>query len=549
MPIRPDEALRIPQPLLQAITQWTPGVKPTWTIAEVRAALRLHALGDFSRSALLVDTMGEDDCIPGLLEKLVDAVLGCEFRLDPVDKPNRQLSKQIASQLGPLWWDMFPEGELDEFMRWYRMLGAAVAVLDWVRTANSWKARLRVLHPQYLRWDDTRKVWIYQAREGEFEVNPGDGTWLLISDGQRGWMRGLVRPCAVPWVTKHLTIRDWSRYNEKHGLPIIKAYAPAIADEGDRDEFWEDLQGLYSETVAQLPTHLDDNGAKFDLDLLEAKDQSWQTFPQQIDRSDRRFTILFLGGNQSTEVNAGTGTNASAKQHANELDDKATALAKRVSTALRVQGLWPVVAVTYAAAVFEVTPWPVWDTEPPEDTKAEAQDQEAFGKAIKAVQDAGYDVANVDELADKHKLKLVKREAPTPPQPAPGAPVDPSNEGAKPATAQGSAKARARNLLVGMLASGFVGAKADGFIAGQAYADALTEESTADAATLLEDTLAAILKELDAVDAESPTAFEDLKTRLRAMYADLDPSALTELTYRVMVMGEFAGRHAVNEDA
>ncbi len=405
----------IPQPVLQAITQWTPGVKPTWTISEVRAALRMHAQGNFERSAVLVDTMGEDDCIPGLIEKLVDAVLGAEFSLDAVEAPNHQLSERIANQLGPLWWDMFPEGELDEFTRWYRMLGVGLAVLDWDKTSSPWRARFRTLHPQYLRWDDTRKVWIYQAREGEFEVKPGDGTWVLLTDSQRGWMRGLVRSLAVAWICKQLTIRDWNRYNEKHGMPIVKAYAPAIADEADQEDFWEDLQGLYSESIAQLPTNLDENGAKYDLDLLEAKDQSWKTFPEQIERSDRRFTILILGGNQATDVTGKVGTQASALQHSNELQDKATALGKRLSTGLRRQALWPVVAFTFAAATFETTPWPRWDTLPPEDTKAESDDQESFGKALKAIQEAGYDVENLDELAEKHGLKLVKRQPPKPP--------------------------------------------------------------------------------------------------------------------------------------
>lgn len=415
----------------RTVTQWTPGIKPTWTVKEVRSALRLHAEGDFSQSALLVDTMGEDDELPGALEKYVDSVIGSDFRLDAVEEPNHQLSERLASQYGDVWWELFPESELDNFLRWYRMLGVAIGVLDYEAGASKWTATLRVLHPQFLHWSPVRKKFIYSAQEGLLEVEPGDGRWVMLIDGARGWMRAGVRALAITWIGKQLAIRDWNRYNERHGLPIIKAMAPAIADDEDREQFWEDIQGIASETVAQLPTHLDENGAAFDLDLLEAKDRSWETFPKMLERADRKFQVYLLGANIAAEV-VTQGARATADVHRGVERQKATAAAKKLSTELRWQALWPIVTFNVASVALAVVPWPCWDTSPPEDDIAHAEAIGELGNALAQLKTAGYEVEeqSLNELQERYGVKLKKLPAPeplTPPEAVPAAkkPADP----------------------------------------------------------------------------------------------------------------------------
>jgi phage gp29-like protein len=410
--------------LTQSVTQWTPGIKPTWTISEVRNALRQHAEGDFSLSAQLVETMGEDDLIPGVLDKRTDALLGSDFELCPVEEPNKQLSTRLAAKYGgSSWYSICPEDELEDFDRWLVMLGVAIGTLDWSRGV-AWKATFRTLHPQFLRWDGFRRKWLYSSEAGVEEVTPGDGKWVLLSRGNRGWMKGAVRPLAIPWISKQLTIRDWNRYNERHGLPIIKAYAPAIAEEGDTLQFWDDVRGIASETVAQLPTHLDDHGAKFDLDLLEAKDQSFTSFKELLDRSDRRIMVHLLGSNLSTEITT-QGSQAASKVHRGVEQAKAAADEKKFSTGIREQVLYPVIAINQAV-VMEVIPWPHWDVAPPEDDKANAEAAKVFGEALVQFDKAGYEVENLDEMSERYGLKLKKRE-PIAPAALPAGPAIPAN--------------------------------------------------------------------------------------------------------------------------
>jgi phage gp29-like protein len=519
------------QDVLRTITPWSPGIKPTWRVSEVRLALRLHAQGDFSLSAQLVDTMGEDDEIPGALERRADAVLQSEFKLDPVEAPNRQLSKRIAELFGPLFWDLFPEGDLAEFLQWYYALGVTVAVLVWERGATQWKARLKVLHPQYLRWDQERGKFIYYAQEGEQVVEPGDGKWFLFSDGQRGWMRGIVRKLAILWIAKQLTLRDWNRYNERHGLPIIKAFAPAIADDEDQDQFWEDVKAIEGEAVAQLPSHLDEDGAKFDLELLEAKDASWPSFEKQLQRTDRKIQITIVGGNLGSEV-VDQGARSAADTHRGVERTKATSDAKKLATELRRQGLFPIVAYNIASVTIEVVPWPCWDTSPPADDKAEAESKEAFGKALTAVKAAGYKVKNVTELAERYDLDLEEIEPPPPPTPPQ------LNPGVPPALPPKIGTALAK------LATFAKAAGTSGQESGQQYADELAEQGIAAVQAPLAAVMVAIEQELDAA-----TGYDDLLDRLRKRYETLDPHEIVDVVESVMVLGEIAGRVAVTQDS
>lgn len=426
--------------LKQAVTQWSPGIKPLWTISEVRTALRQHAEGDFSLSAQLVDSMGEDDLIPGVLEKRTDALLGSDFELCPVDEPNKQLSTRLAAKYGgATWYETAPESELEDFDRWLVMLGVAIGTLDWQRGPAIWRPTFRTLHPQFLRWDGFRRKWIYSSEEGVQEVTPGDGRWVLASYGNRGWMKGAVRPLAIPWISKQLTIRDWNRYNERHGLPIIKAFAPAIAEDADQNQFWEDVKGIQSESVAQLPTNLDESGAKFDLELLEAKDSSFSSFKELLDRADRRIMVLLLGSNLSTEITT-QGSQAAAKAHRGVEQAKAAADEKKFSTAFREQVLYPAIAFNQTVPL-DVVPWPHWDVDPPEDDKANADAAQSFGLALWNITRAGYDVdqESLDEASERFGLKLVKRPAAEPPAAlaAPPTPAPTDNTAAgDPAAAQ-----------------------------------------------------------------------------------------------------------------
>lgn len=529
------------------VTPWSAGIKTTWSVSEVRSALRLHAEGDFSSSAQLFDTMGEDDHLPGELDKRVGGVLGSAFSLNPVEAPSKSASQRLVERYKSIWFDIFSEAELGELLRWRRMLGVGLGVLDWERGGSEWRARLRTLHPQFLRWDQFERRWLYRAQEGELVVTPGDGRWVLLTDGQRGWMNCGVRSLAVTWLAKQQTIRDWNRYNERHGLPIVKAFAPAIADDADKDQFWEDVRVLHSETVAQLPTHLDETDAKFDLDLLEAKDQSWQTFPAQLARADRRISTYLLGQNLATEVD-GQGSRAAADTHRGVERDKAKVDAENLATELRRQALFPIIAFNVPNVSLEIVPWPKWNTDPAGEDEAQAKAKKTFAEALRTFTNGGYEVENLDELCERYGIKLKKIKAKPEAQrfrnPLPANDEDEDEEESEDEDDERDDVAARRSHRGLRLRSGLTAAESSGFLNGQLYADALVERAAKQGVAALKPSIDAILEELDAA-----TGYDDLRERLRARYEELEPEEISALIEAACVMAELAGRAAVNEDS
>ena len=524
------------------VTSWTPGIKPSWTVGQVRSALRDHADGNFASSAQLIDAMGEDDELPGALEKWVDALLQSDFELRPVteegdgeDKPI-PASERIAEQLGPMWWDMVPEADLDEWLRWYRMLGVGLATIDYERTAGFWKPRLRTLHPQFLYWDDEARQYLYQAREGLLPVIPGDGKWALLTDGHRGWMRAGVRALAVTWLSKQFAIRDWNRYNERHGLPIIKAHVPVQVSEPERDEFLEDLRALQTETAVELPNGINEDGTGFDLGLLEAKDGSWQTFKSLLERCDRKFQVYLTGGNLGSEV-VDQGARAAADTHRGVAREKATSLAQKAATELRRQVVAPVAALNFAGATIDVAPWPTWDTEPPEDTKTEAEAQKTLGEALAAIKTAGYEVTNLVDVAAKHGLELEEREEPDPPPMPP--PMQPGQQPMPPDPEQQAEDDAAQTEMMRL-------ARDDdqrGYRNGNQYVDRLVTEATTRAAESVAWDVADVLRVIQA--AQTP---QDLKAGLALLYQGMSPERLGEVFEKARLLAELAGRYSVIED-
>src|SRR5678815_3054838 len=72
-----------------SVTQWTPGIQPTWTVGQIRSAIRNHLDGDFSGSAKLADGMMQDDELPGSLEKRVNAIIQSDWSLRPVTQKGK----------------------------------------------------------------------------------------------------------------------------------------------------------------------------------------------------------------------------------------------------------------------------------------------------------------------------------------------------------------------------------------------------------------------------------------------------------------------------
>lgn len=426
MPIKP----RLKN-LRQIVTPWEASVRTCWTIGQLKAALAAQRFGDLGPSSQLWESMLEDDEIPGSVDKRVNATLKSPLSLKPREDRDLTAQEQEAEDLFP---DMAPDDELCDFMTTALMQGAAVAKLEWDTTGPLWIPRLVTLPSEYLVWQEDTRVWQYHAREGIQTVTPGDGKWVLMTRGQRGWAKGLVRPLALTWIGKQLALGDWQRYCQKHGLPIIKAKVPMVAHVDDKDDFLDDLDELQSEGVIGLPQGSADQ-ASYDVELLEAKDTSHEAFKNYLERADRKIQCLLLGSNIGTEQSDATGgSRAASETSSKDLDrDKAAADSKWLGQTLQRQLLTPFFAFNYGVDV--AAPFPNYDTCPEDDAREWQAARTAFVDMLGKLPSAGYKLKNIDEIAAEFGMQLEETDlgpvADRPSEPAPGGPGAPAKKPAK----------------------------------------------------------------------------------------------------------------------
>lgn len=386
----------------QIITPWATGIRPTWTIGQIRSALLSHRQGDFSLAAQLFDSMLEDDELPGTLQKRVNATLRSEFSLR-IDE-DRELNRR-EKQAAELFPDLCPDDQLFDLLANWLVLGVGVATIDWKIDGPLWLPRLRALPSEFLRYDEHERRWTYEAREGTQVVTPGDGKWVLLTSGDRGWIWGLIRGLAALWLGKRLTEGDWQRYCQKHGLPIIKAKVPIFRDSKEKDRFVDELGSIQSEGVIGLPQG-SDASQSYDVELLEATDQSWEAFQAHLERADRKIQILLLGSNIGTEQSEATGgSRAAAETSQAGVDrEKAKADEKRLAAVLKDQLLRPFFELNFGPAI--PVPRPHWDVCPEEDAREWADAQVAFVGLLNQIRTTGYRLKNAEDLAAEYGLEL-----------------------------------------------------------------------------------------------------------------------------------------------
>lgn len=383
------------------ITPWSTSIKPTWTISQVRAALYSHRTGDLQAISQLFDSLLEDDELPGTLDKRIQSTLRSEFSLK-IDE-DRELSEDEKA-LQALFPEIAPDDELWDIIASYLLIGAGVGTIDWDTTQVPWVPTVRALPTEYLRYDEHRRLWEYEAREGTQVVTPGDGKWILFTAGQRGFIRGLIRGLAVLWLGKQMTLGDWQRYCQKHGLPIIKASVPLFSHEDEKEGFLDDLSAIQSEGVIGLPKDAEGNG--YDVELLEATDQSWMGFKENVARADRKIQCMLLGSNIGSEQTAATGGSRSAAETSVKgVDrDKGRADSKAIGQMLKEQLVRPYVNLNLGEGV--AVPLPFWDTCPEDDSAARGEAQNNFVEMLGKLPAAGYELENVAELAAEFGMDL-----------------------------------------------------------------------------------------------------------------------------------------------
>ena len=257
-----------------------------WSVRTVRSAVLNHSLGNFGNSALLTEGMLADDRIQAATNGRIKAVTRCVPRLTPSPLPG---GEEVATEIEAVWEDVITDEVVEQLLQWTTFEGFALAEIIWEpmlsagprATARArWMPRLKVWHPLTIYYNVGTRCYTAITTEGPIEIYEGDPKWLLYTPfgSYRGWLRGAVRSVSMPWLVRQYALRDFARYSEKHGLPMVVAKMPNQAPAEDKARFAAALRSLGSESSMMLPVQGGESKAEWDVMLLEARDRSWEAF-------------------------------------------------------------------------------------------------------------------------------------------------------------------------------------------------------------------------------------------------------------------------------
>ncbi len=386
-----------------------------WDVSTALQALDQHSLGSFYSSALLADAMGMDDAYDAVIQTRILGLISRPFELRKSRKGNGTKARTALREIRDRWDEIFPEDVLASLMRNYLEMGFAPAQQIWRTDEKLWIPQIQIWHPSTVYFDVPTRHYVANTMEGPAYIAPGDGKWVLLTPfgSYRGWMRGAVRACVIPFLARQYALRDWARYNEVHGLPIKKAKVPSRAKAEDKQAFEQGLANLGNESVILLPQAVGDEngGASYDVELLEAKAQTYEAFRDLVSKCEERMAIRILGQNLTTNVDAGS--LAAANVHDRVRLDYVRFDAKALG-ALREQVLRAFCQFNYGDA--DVAPDLVWNTTPPEDKlqRATGAGQVAAALSNFALVGAPVDMRKFLTLSDIPVVDVVEGEDPHP---------------------------------------------------------------------------------------------------------------------------------------
>lgn len=406
-----------------------------WTPAQVRSALLDADGGSLQRPADLVEAIMGDDRVQGVLSTRTHGLLGLptQFFGDPEIVAALEGRKALGNHTAVPgdFARMFPSAELAKLASWGILLGVGLAerVPDERREIGERSApRLKIWHPRWLRYQWTDDTWHLTTADGEIEIRPGDGRWILYLPygAHRPWVYGAWRPIAFAWVLKQFALHDRARHSEVLGSAARVGIAPRSSTEDKRKRFLRDLRAMGRDNVMVLeggPV-----GEAYDIKLVEATGQTWEIYGAQIEWSDRAIAITLAGQFVTTE---GTKGFANGNIHNEIRLDLIQFTAESLSACLYEQGLRWWAADNYGS--LDVAPHLRWDTAPPEDKQATATAYTALGTAIagldSALKPSGQRV-NAVELCGKFGVPLLAgATSPTPTTPS-TPPAQPAAEAA-----------------------------------------------------------------------------------------------------------------------
>ena len=398
--IQGDPLVDIDEPGRVVVRTVQPSTVSTWTIGQIRAAISAHDQGDFTASGMLCDSVMTDDRVQATMESRSAALFGAE----PI-----HTAVYGGTSLVEPWAQAYEacvtNDVAEEILQTGILMRVAIAEVVWDTVSVPWQPHLRPVHPSLTRYNSLSRRYEVLTDSGYVTVTPGDGRWFLYAPSGEGsgHRKAAIRAIGQPWFIRTRTWRDWARYNERHGLPVLKALVPAGGDAEAKRQFTAGLSTLGQESVIQLPQSMSGN-SNYDVQMLEAKDRAWETFQRTIEACDMAIVLIVKWQNLTTQVEGGA--YAAARVHAGVAQTGVVRDNKSFHAAVRRCVGRPWAKFNFGDA--DKAPRTLRDVEPEEDNKTEADVFGAFALGLSNLAKSGVEptVDGVIKLALKYGIEM-----------------------------------------------------------------------------------------------------------------------------------------------
>lgn len=392
---------------------------------QIEGMIVQHDMGMLRSSAIFCDSLTRDDRINGVLETRTGSLLATKLECRAANES--AAARKLADVVGGdeeagapgMWESIFPLSVVSGLIHWGNLCGIGIAEIIWDTKGKSaegkprYNPRLKLWHPQFLYWDWQKFCWMLIAQEGVIalpNINENvhsDGKWVIYTPHgyQYGWLRGLLRPLAYKYMMRGWNYRDWARYNERHGQPIIGVITPPDADEKVKQDLMDSVVGGGSDAVIALPQDSTEGGQKYDIKLIEAVSRSFDSFKLFKGELDTDIAVTVLGQNLTTEVKGGSRA-AAEIQNQVRIDKRRQDGA--IARVFRDQVLWW--DAGFNSDDPELAPIPAYQVEPPADETEEGNAMKALGDGAAALDAADPGLVNVREIYEVRGIPVFTEE-------------------------------------------------------------------------------------------------------------------------------------------
>lgn len=386
------------------------------SVAQLRAIIRDHDRGIFTRSGLLADLVRHDADVMGALQQRLLLQGAYETKITGPDGSDSDLA----------WESICPPSVAVDLWTDAVLLGFGLAQVVW-RTSpdrpDVLLPRLHSVHPSAIEWSETEAQWYVSTTRGRHPITPGDGQWVLYAprSDRAPWRWGALAAVGEWYLSDSFAAADGRRRSEVVGQGIWKAKLPAGgAQTPDGKSFVSKLRTLGRGGVIPIPQGSTPESS-YDVELVEAAGDLHAIFEWLMRTGGGRIRLAILGQDLTSQNNS-VGTNASSNTGADVLRMIVRADAKAWEACIEEQLLRPLDAYLGRAGSelsvdYDESPDPETMARAQTETARAAMEWRAAGVAVDM--EAMADSVSVPRLAPVEVVAPAPVEAPaTQPEPA-----------------------------------------------------------------------------------------------------------------------------------